>query len=281
MFALESLKKGFEVAKGSLLLVIILSVYNFITSAAMLGVIGINPTPEKVAQISGLILFLFIATMALWILLEGGLFSAITSKIKTNQLQLDSFITNCFKFFGRLLGINFISGLIVGGIWFIAAILSGVFIALGQGKNPFFNAIGLILFVVALLFSGLISFALLMGHYILIAENGKVMASLKKSFSLFKEYFGRILLLFTLVVLIFLASSFIVNAIGWLFGKILPAGWFLVFINVTLTSLVNGAVSIFASCSLITLVLSLTSQPAQSAQPAQPAQPEDSGETLK
>ena len=124
MNAIEAIKKGFQVAKNSISLIIIMFVFNFITSAIMLGIIGVNPTPEKMTEITGIIILIFLATMLLWLFLEGGIFSSICSRIKTNQLSLESFTSNCSKFFARLLGINLISGAILMAIWLVGAFLT-------------------------------------------------------------------------------------------------------------------------------------------------------------
>jgi len=257
MTAIEAIKKGFASAKNLISLMIIVLVFNFASAIIMLAVIGINPTQEEVATKVGPILFLSAAIMMVWVLLEGGIFSSIHSRLSSNQLGLESFVGNCFKFFGRLLGLNILSGAIVFVLWIFGAFFTGLFVAMGQAKNPFFNAIGIIFMAVAVICSFCVSIPMLIGQYILVTSDGKIMASLKRSFTLFRANIGRILFLFFLLILIFFMISFLTNVIGILAGKILPAGWILGILNTIITSVVNGAYGIFASCTILGLILSL------------------------
>lgn len=263
MNAFEAIKKGFVLSKGLVPLMVILFAFNFITSLILLGVVGTTPTPEKITQLIGVIVVIFFVMMLLWILLEGGLFSSIISKIKTDDAAISSFPGNCLQFFLRLLALTCLSALVVISIWFIGAVLAGLLIGFGQGKNPFFTAIGVIIFLAASIVSFVASVSLLMGHYILVAENGKVISSLKKGFSIFKEYWGRVVLLFILLILIFFSISILVSIISFLFSKIVPAGLVLGILNITITSLVNSYAGVLASGSLASLILAMAAQSSQ------------------
>ena len=106
MGVIESLKKGWEVLKGSKLLVGTIFGFNFITALGMLMIIGVNPTPEKITEITSTLVVVFPILILLWIFMEGGIFSAVYGQIKTKQINMNVFVGNCSKYFVRLLAIN-------------------------------------------------------------------------------------------------------------------------------------------------------------------------------
>ncbi|MBU1924390.1 MAG: hypothetical protein KKB82_00540 [Candidatus Omnitrophica bacterium] len=266
MTALESIRKSCGLAAEAIPLMVIVCIFNFITATIMLGIIGVNPNPDEVAQKVGGIFFFSGIVFLLWVLLEGGLFSSLYSKLTQNKLNLETFASNCLRFFGRLLVINLITVAVIIVLWVIGAFFTGLFIALGQGQNPFFNALGIILMGIAVFISFGVSIPMLLGQYLLVAEDGAVVASLKKGLAICRAKVGRIIFLFVLLAVIFVVISIAVNLIGFLFGKIIPAGWPLGIMNILLTSVVNGAYSIFASLSILGLILSNLPAVAQSNQ---------------
>lgn len=261
MGTFEALKKGFELMKQLIPLVLIVFIYNAISTALVIGVVGPNPTPERVTQVVGLLVTVFLLAMFVWILVEGGLLACVLSQIKEKEAHLELFVGNCFKFFLRLFGVNIIGGLIAVLLWLATAIVCGVFVAMGGGKNLFFNAIAIILFAGAILGTLLVGIPIFSGHFIIVAENNKVFASLKKGWIFFITYFWRILFLFIILFLTMLVISLVVNFIGVLASKAVPAGWFRAIINITTTSLANGFISVFAIGSILSMILSLNSTP--------------------
>lgn len=275
MTAIEAFKKGFAIAKELMILMGILVGFNVITSGIVVGIIGINPTTERVAELAAPMVGLSMFIMLAWIVLEGGVFSTIYMKIKSNDTQLDMFAGNCFKFFPRLLGLGFLSGVISLTIWFVGALITAIFVAMGQGTNPFFNVLGLIVFGVAVIFSFILIMPMLMGHYLIIIEDSKIIASLKKGISLFKQNWGRIIVLFILITLVVVVISLISNLLSALLSNIMP-GVVGTVLQVVLSACVNGGISVFSSACIMVMVLSLltpVAAPISSAPPVSPVEP--------
>jgi len=261
MGPLEAIKKGFGTTNNLIALISIVVVFNFISSIIMLAVIGTNPNPERIAQVAVGLIGLFLGIMLLWMLLEGGFISSVISKIKTDEAQIESFLNNGLKFFLRLWLLSLLASAIIFLVLILAGILSGIFFAMGGGKNPFFNAIGVIIFLIFMIGLIPVSLPLLISRFILVAEDNKVIASLKAGVGLFKMYWGRIVCLFLLILSITIGVSIIVNLIVFLLSKIIPAGWLFATINTLLMAVVNGYMAVFGACSIAGLILSLLAQP--------------------
>lgn len=258
----SSITKGWGIAKQLLPVVLIVFAFNAVTAVGMLSVIGVNPTAEKITQITGVLMILFFILMLLWILLEGGLFSAVHSYIKTGTSELSTFLNNCFKFFTRLLGINIIGGLLTIIIWFVGAFICGIFIALGKGENIFFNIIAIIMLVITAIAAFIITIPILIGQYLVVVDNGGAINSLKKAIGCVKKSLGSIVMLFLLLGIIFTLFSYLANFIGALIGNAI-GGWPLALINIFLNASVNSFISVFASGCILTLLLTLIVQSTQ------------------
>ena len=254
MGVFESLKKGSGILKGSLPLVLTIFGFNFLTALGMLMVIGINPTPEKITAITGVLVTLFPILIAMWIFMEGGIFSAVYSKIKADELGMDSFVGNCAKFFLRLLGINMIGGVVTVVLWFVGAFLTGLFIAMGGGNNIFFNVLGGIMLLITILAAFLIAIPMLYGQYFVVIEDAKAIPSLKKGFAYTKQFFWKNVGLFLMLAILLTVISFFANFIGALFTNSV-GGWVAAIINIILNSSINGLVGVFASGAIISFIL--------------------------
>ncbi|MBU1086910.1 MAG: hypothetical protein KKD05_05255 [Candidatus Omnitrophica bacterium] len=260
MGVFEALKKGFEVLKGSTVLILTIVGFNFITALGMLMVIGVNPTPEKITSITGTLLVLFPILLLLWIFMEGGIFSAVYGQIKTKQINLSVFIENCVKYFVRLLTINCIGGAVTIVLWFIGAFLTGLCIAMGGGNNVFFNAMGGILLLITVIAAFLVAIPLLIGQYFAVIEDGKAIVSLKKGIAFTKQLFWKNSGLFVMLAIILAIFSFIGNFFGSLLTNTV-GGWVAAIVNITLNSAINGLVGVFASGTIISFLLgSLTAK---------------------
>ncbi|MFH2137480.1 MAG: hypothetical protein ABII88_03095 [Candidatus Omnitrophota bacterium] len=257
MNALEALKKGFDLVKGLVVVIGIIVIFNCVTSGVVISIVGLNPNPERVGEMAGVMVILSICIMLAWIFMEGGVFCSVLSQIKSGDNGVSGFIGNCLKYFVRLLGIGFVAGLITVVIWFAGALVTGIIVAMGQGTNPFFNTLALILFGIAVIFSALLIMPLLISHYVVVIENGKIIASLKKALGLFKQYWGRFVALFLLITLILLVVSFISNLISVLLTKTIPNAGILAVFQIAIAGVVNGIMSVFSSCCLMSMVLAV------------------------
>jgi len=260
MGVIESLKKGLEVLKGSKVLVITIFGFNFITALGMLMMIGVNPTPEKITEITSALVVLFPILILLWIFMEGGIFSAVYGQIKTKQINLNAFVGNCLKYFVRLLAINCIGGFVTVVLWFIGAFLTGLCIAMGGGNNIFFNAMGGIVLTITVILAFFIAIPLLIGQYFAVIEDGKAIESLKKGMAFTKQLFWKNVGLFIMLALILSVFSFSGNFFGALLTNTV-GGWVSALFNITLNSAINGCIGVFASGTIISFLLgSLTAK---------------------
>ncbi|MCG2713100.1 MAG: hypothetical protein L6416_12370 [Candidatus Omnitrophica bacterium] len=254
MKALEAIKRGGAVFKDILPPMAIICVFNFISAFAMLMLIGLNPTPEKIAEITGPMIIIFILMLLGWFFIEGGLFSSVMSIVKTGTLNMGEFVSDCSKYFARLLGLNAIGGLITILLWLAGAFLTGIFIAFGGGNNVFFNILGGIVLLLTLIAAAIAGMWLLISQYFTVIDNIGVRDSLGKGFSFVKKYFWKTMLFFFILVICVFAASFIVNFIATLLGNAIK-GMGAAAISIILTSLVNGAMGVFAAACIMTYIL--------------------------
>lgn len=254
MGVIESLKKGFEALKGSPALIVTIFGFNFITALGMLMVIGVNPTPEKITAITSTLVVLFPILILMWIFMSGGIFSAVYGQIKTKQINMNAFIGNCAKYFVRLLAINCIGGLVTIVLWFAGAFLTGLFIAMGGGQNIFFNAMGGIVLIITVIAAFLIAIPFLISQYFAVIEDGKAIGSLKKGIAFTKQLFWKNIGLFLMLVLILSIFSFVGNFFGALLTNTV-GGWIAAIVNITLNSVINSLIGVFASGAIISFLL--------------------------
>ncbi|MBI4846351.1 MAG: hypothetical protein HY810_07785 [Candidatus Omnitrophica bacterium] len=260
MGVFEAVKKGIEAVKGLLPLMGIIFGINVVTSAGMLSVIGVNPTPEKITQITGVLMVLFMILMLIGFFLAGGIFVTILNFIKTKTVDLTALLGNCLKYFGRILIINIPIGLGINLVlWFAGAFLAGIFIAMGKGENPFFNVIGGIIIVVTVIIAVIVAIALFLGQSFVIINDEKAIAGLKKGIGFLKHNFWRVIGLFFSLGICILIPSFLVNFIGVLLSKAL-SGWALAIINIILSALVNCFAAVFIAGGIFSFVLGNESQ---------------------
>ncbi len=254
MKVLEVIKQGGAAFKDVLPPMAILCVFNCISAFVMLMLIGLNPTPDKIAEIAGPMVIVFLLMMLTWIFIEGGLFSSVLSVLKTGSLNMGEFISNCSKYFLRLLGLNIIGGLITILFWIVGAFLTGIFIAFGGGDNIFFNIIGGIVLLLTLIAVAIVAMPILISQYFTVINNIGVRDSLARSFSFIKKYFWKTVGVFFLLAICIFVVSFFVNMIASLLGNAIQ-GMGAAAISIILTSLVNGAIGVFsATCIMIYLL---------------------------
>jgi hypothetical protein len=254
MGVFESLKKGFEVLTGSPALLCTIFGFNFITALGMLMVIGVNPTPEKITAITGTLLVIFPLLLLMWIFMEGGIFSTVYAQIKTKQVNMNVFIGSCVKYFVRLLAINCIGGVVTVVLWFVGAFSTGLFIAMGGGNNIFFNIVGGIILLITVICAFLIAIPFLIGQYFVVLEDGKAIVSLKKGIAFTKQLFWKNIGLFLMLGLTLTVFSFIGNFIGSLLTNSI-GGWGAAISNITLNSVINSCIGVFASGAIIIFLL--------------------------
>jgi len=251
----EIFKRGIEIVKASLPAVLVICVFNMLSAGVMLSIIGLNPTPEKIAEVTGGMMLVFMLMMLVWFLIEGGLFASILSVIKTGNIDMGAFGSGCLHFFMRILIVNILGGMVVILAWVAGAFLTGIFVAFGGGNNVFFNAIGGIVLLLTIICVAIISIPILFAQYFVVINDCGVKESFGKAISLFKQYFWKVILFFVVLAVCIFAISFFINFTGTLLGKVVR-GWPAAIVSVLLTSLVNGGIGVFSCGAILTFILS-------------------------
>ena len=259
MGVLESIKSGWQVVVNSIVLMGIIFVINAVTAMGMLSVIGINPTPQRLTELTGALLLMFLFLIIIWIFVEGGILSAVLGQIKTRQLNLSGFLANGAKFFVSLLALNLISAVLNTVIWFIGSFAMGIFLALGKGQNIFFNILALVFLVVTIVVSFCVIIPILMAQLFCVAKESKAIASLRAGFSLFTANWKKVIGLFLLLGLFAFALQFLLGLTSVAIANVL-AGWAGAIVNVILTSAANSFTGVFGAACLYAMLLSLKNE---------------------
>lgn len=263
MKVLEAIKRGGAAVKDILPPMAVICIFNFIGAFAMLMIIGLNPTPEKIAEATGPMLIIFTIMMLVWVFIEGGLFASVMSVLKTGDLKMGEFIGNCAQYFLKLLGLNVIGALITIVLWVIGAFLTGVFVAFGGGDNVFFNIIGGIVLLLTLISVAVVAMPILISQYFTVIKGSGVRDSLGQGFAFIKQYFWRTVGFFFVLAISIFTVSFMVNFIATLLGNAIQ-GIGAAAISITLTSIVNGAIAVFSAACIMTYLLGILQSEEQS-----------------
>lgn len=254
MKVLEAIKRGSAAFKDTFPPMAIICVFNFISAFVMLSIIGLNPTPDKIAAVTGQMIVAFLLMMLVWVFIEGGLLSYVMAVLKTGSINMGDFTSNCSKYFVRLLSLNVIGGAITILLWIIGAFLTGIFVAFGGGDNVFFNILGGIVLLLTLIVVALAGMWLLISQYFAVIGNSGVRDSLGKGWGFTKKYFWKTVGFFFLLAICIFVVSFAVNMIAAFLGNAIK-GMGAAAISVILTSLVNGAMAVFSAACIMTYIL--------------------------
>jgi hypothetical protein len=262
MGAFEAIKRGAATFKDALAMIAVIFAFNFVSAFAMLMIVGVNPTPERVTEASVPMGILFLLMALAWIFITGGLLSSSQSVLKTGNLNMGEFAGNGSKHFLRLLILNIIYLFVIVVCWLAGAFLVGVFVAFGGGDNVFFNILGVIFLLLTIIAVAILSMPLVMSQYCLVKDDGNARDSLAQAFGLFWKNFWRTFGFFLLLMISVVLVSSLVKALTTLLGNAMP-GMAAAVINITLTSISNGAIGVFMAVCIMTYVLGIseTSEP--------------------
>lgn len=265
MKATEAMAKGFNLATENIALLGILFVVNLVLTGISTAILGTTPptAAEQAAAVIGKMLVLIPILVLIGIFLQGGLLGVYRDKIKTGTLPLNMFAAYGGRYYLRLLGLGLLVMLILGVIGLIGVAIAAAFGAVGGGANAILGILAALVVLVTFVAELVFGLPLLYSGYVLVADDSGIIASIKTSFSFVKQYWGRVLVLFLLLILFAFGLELIVGLITVLLGKINVAVLTTMF-TLVLRSIVNSFVSILMVGSLMTLYLSLST-------PAQPA----------
>ena len=245
----ELIRRGFQIATRSLDLLILLFAFGFVWNLINI------PLTTQMQQASVLgslsVVALSLVFIVVSIFLQAGSLGYVRDFIKTGQTSLSTFKSTGSKFFLRIFGVSAIVGLFVVILSIVAAlaILIG-----GQTPNPVSVVIAGVVFLIGL--AGVLM--VFLSPYILVADDKKVIESLRESITLVKANIGKVLSLGLMLILIGFGIGLLLGILFGLLGGILPGvvgqivfGFF--------SSVVNAYIGVVVSATFMAFYLSLKS----------------------
>jgi len=235
----ESIKKGFEIAVKSMDLIGVLFVFSFIWN--LINVLYAqnvqNPNAINPALVAAAVVFVLLT-----IFFQAGSLAYIRDRIKTGASSLAAFFKAGGAYYFPLLVIAVI----------VTAIIV-VFILLATLGSFWTRQVPVLPVVLALLFAAFgIYFVILLflAPYIAVADNQGPIASIKKSVGAVRQNILPLVLIFLILLLIFIASAFILGAIFAIISVGIK-GLTAQVIFALLGSLVNSFLGVFMSSSFM------------------------------
>ncbi len=269
MGIIESIKKGFGVASGSMGLVLALFVFGFIWN--LINVFAFKNSENPSTSQAIVMIVTAVAFILFTIFMQAGSLGYVRDRVKSGTATLSSFASSGGKYYWRVLLI----GLIVGAVAAVFILLASLALALlGKGPqqaaavageaaatgNPVLSALAIAL-AATLVIAG-VYFILLMflAPYIAIIEERKAIESIKKSVSTVKANFLRILGLFGLLILIGFVFGLAVGLLFALVNLATKGGTVSDVIFAALSSLVNSYLGLVVTGAFMSFYLGLSSQ---------------------
>ncbi len=249
MGILGSIKKGFSVAGSSVPVALILFVFGFVFNVINLMITPENQdpnTPPSVPMIAVGIAFILIT-----VFMQGASMAYVRNKIKQSSAALGDFFSSGMHFYIRIFVLSIIMALIIGVFVLAAALAVG---ALGESMR-------LVAAVLAILSAAMGIFVLLLfffAPYIVVNEELGVIASLKRSVSLVRSSFIKVIGLALLLILAgFLVGIVIGFAVGFVSPMMPPMASKILFAFIS--SFVNAFLGLFVTSSFMSFYLSRSS----------------------
>jgi len=204
------IQKGFETALKSPLIVGLVFAYGFVWSLINIPFMqaqeGATDVGSSIA--SGILTILFLLTS---IYMQAGLLTYVRERMKKGQASFADFSAGGSKYYWRVLGLSVILMLFV----IILLILSTLAILFaGEGVNVFSLIVVFILATIGL--TGL--FFLFLAPYTIVADDEKVIRSMKTSVAIVKSHFIQLALLGTLLILIYLGVFALITTVASVTG---------------------------------------------------------------
>ncbi len=222
MKTVEAIKKGFTIGKQNIKVIGLLFVVNLLMSGiGFLFGLGPTSTPRPLDEINFLPVGIFILlAMGVGIFIQGGVLGVIRDFVKWNErVKLSKFfVSYAKKFFTRLLGLGFLMMGVVLAVLLVAGGSSAlVTLIVGVDIGGIVSTILLLLGVVGIVAIMLFLFP---AYFILVVEETGIMKAVKISISFVKKFFGKVMGLLVLWLLIYLGISLVIGLIALLLGNI-------------------------------------------------------------
>ncbi|MBI3316115.1 MAG: hypothetical protein HYZ87_03985 [Candidatus Omnitrophica bacterium] len=246
MGIIESIKKGFSVARHSLDLLVVLSLFSFVWNLINLYIAPNLETPAPPVQFSAGIVIASILFILASIFMQAGSLGYIRDHVKSGSAALSGFTASGAKYYAPL----FILGLIIAAIVVAFVLVAALVTAFLN------NVIGVILAVVIAGVGIYAALLLFLAPYGVVARDHKAMVALKESIQLVRANILKILGIGAILILIGFAIGLVT---GIVFG-LLSAAQGLVFkaIFALVSSVLNGFLGIVVTGSFMSFYLAVS-----------------------
>ncbi len=253
MKILEAVKKGFSIACNLKNLVLLVFLFNVIFNIAT-TVLNPEPAAQSAANVlvSASLFILTVVFVLISIFVQGGTFSVIRDYVKKGSTTLAEFVNEGKKFYLRLLGMGFIAFILVVLVVILVVAVAMLGTAL---KMP---VIGGILGVLCALAGLALIFLMMLSPYIIIAEDYGIIAAIKKSISIVKDNFLKILGLMLIIVLLALIVGLLIGILVGILGFLLKIKILIQIVTAILMSGLNAFVTVFVTGSLMAYYLAIS-----------------------
>lgn len=214
----------------------------------------------------GFLIFLIflLASLVLWAFVSGGVRASLLENIlKEKKFEFNTFIANGKKFFGRIVGLWSLTGLIFIAIFIILGGLGTLifFLCFSLYETSEVGAIligvlsGFIIFIVYFVTAFLLGVFLTIANTYLIVEDAEVIPSMKGSIRFIKKYPGHTFLVVLFLFLITFAVAFAYNLITMPVTMIPYVGAMFSFILAPVQMAINLYLALFSITAYFILYL--------------------------
>ncbi|MDP3789919.1 MAG: hypothetical protein Q8R48_05910 [Candidatus Omnitrophota bacterium] len=205
---LDSVKKAFMLSVAAIKVFIVIAVFNIIVNIINLLVIPAPVTAEMDARKSFTVLGIGLLFFLIAIFMQGGIIAYIRDLVKSGSANLASFISNCGKYFLRMLGLVLITILIVLG-W--GLLFFGALPLMIPALKTLFVILGLLSII------GMVILLILPAYALVGSELGAV-ASIRKGVSIttsnFLQILGILIILILVAIVVMFLASFITGILA-------------------------------------------------------------------
>ena len=241
----SSVKKGFGVARQSLPVVGILSLFGFIWSLINLYYaprVQQNPqTALSILIIIATIIFLFVS-----IFLQAGSLGYVRDKIKQGQADLSIFLSTGGKYYLPI----FLVGLIITLVAVVLIVLAALCVA-------FLKVVGIVIAVIIAVIGVYLLLLVFFAPYIIVVKDEKAGAALKKSVSLVKKNLLAVLGISLILILIGFVIGILIGLLLGLTNVVVPSPASKI-IYALVSSLLNSFLGVFVTASFMNFYMEVS-----------------------
>ncbi len=240
----SSVQKGFGVARNSLSVVGILSLFGFVWNLVNLFYapqVQQNPPAASAGIVIATVLFIFVS-----IFLQAGSMGYVRDKIKQGQATLSVFMSSGGQYYLRML--------VVGLIITLVMIL---FIVLGTVAVVTLKTAGVVIAIPIALTAVYLVLLVFFAPYIVVVENAGAIAAIKKSVGVVRKNFLPVIGLSSILVVVGFVIGLLVGLILGLLRVLVPGPASQV-VYAILSALLNSFLGVFVTAVFMNFYLEIS-----------------------